>query len=118
MNLAELYVALIRWLSDGFIQLTGDTAGAADTVLHIHAGMAVLFFARLATRKSLSTLMPVTCVYVAELINEVMDYFGHGRIMPDTMSDFLNTVFWPTVLFVGLRIRRAREAHRMNSNIA
>jgi hypothetical protein len=31
--------------------------------------------------------------------------------MPDTFSDVLNTVFWPTVLFVGLRIRRARLEH-------
>jgi hypothetical protein len=31
--------------------------------------------------------------------------------MPDTTSDVLNTVFWPTVLFIGLRIRRARLEH-------
>lgn len=109
MNFAQQYVAFIRWLSDTFLHLTGDTSGVIDTVLHIHAGMAVLFLARLVTRRSLATPMPVACVYLAELINEVLDYYGHGRLMPDTFADFVNTVFWPTVLFIGLRIRQARE---------
>jgi len=40
-----------------------------------------------------------------------MDYFAHGRVMPDTSSDVLNTVFWPTVLFIGLRLRRAHKIY-------
>jgi hypothetical protein len=36
---------------------------------------------------------------------------NHGRWTPDRLSDVLNTVFWPTMLFVGLRIRRARLGH-------
>jgi hypothetical protein len=100
VNPADLYVRLILWIGDG--------TGAPDTVLHIHAGMAVLLFVRVVTGCSLATPWPLLAVYVAELGNEVMDYFGHGSVMPDTLSDVLNTVFWPTVLFIGLRIRRAR----------
>lgn len=101
MNPAEFYAWLILWIGDG--------TGAPDTVLHIHAGMAVLFLARLVTRRSLATFIPLACVYAAEATNEIMDYFAHGRVMPDTPSDVLNTVFWPTVLFIGLRLRRARK---------
>lgn len=101
MNPIELYGRLVQWVGDG--------TGAPDTVLHIHAGMAVLLFTRVATGRSLATPWPLLAVYLAELANEVMDRVNHGQWMPDTTSDVLNTVFWPTVLFIGLRIRRARE---------
>ena len=100
MNLADLYVRAIAWIGDG--------TGAPDTILHIHAGMAVLLLARVVSRRSLSTPIPLACVYLAEFANEVLDRIGHGRWMPDTLSDVLHTVFWPTVLFVALRLRRAR----------
>ncbi|MCD2323965.1 hypothetical protein LQ953_08060 [Sphingomonas sp. IC-56] len=99
MNPVQLYGDFIQWIGDG--------TGAPDTVLHIHAGMAVLFLARIVSRRSLATLVPLSFVYLAEFANEVMDYFVHGRVMPDTLSDVINTVFWPTMLFIGLRIRRA-----------
>lgn len=99
MNPADLYVRFIAWIGDG--------TGAPDTVLHIHAGMAVLLLARVITRRSLATPIPLATVYVAETVNEILDYLGHGSVMPDTWSDFVNTVFWPTVLFLGLRMRRA-----------
>jgi hypothetical protein len=104
MNPADLYARLILWIGDG--------TGAPDTVLHIHAGMAVLLFVRVLTGRSLATPWPLLAVYVAELANEIMDYFAHGAIMPDTLSDVLNTIFWPTVLFIGLRVRRARLDRR------
>lgn len=100
MNLADLYVRFIAWIGDG--------TGAPDTILHIHAGMAVLLVARVITGRSLSTPIPLACVYLAEFANEVLDRIGHGSWMPDTFSDVANTVFWPTVLFIALRLRRAR----------
>jgi len=104
MNLADLYSRLTIWIGDG--------TGAPDTVLHIHAGMAVLLFVRVLTGRSLATPWPLLAVYLAELVNEILDYFAHGKIMPDTLSDVLNTIFWPTVLFIGLRFRRARLDRR------
>ena len=99
MNPFDLYARLIVWIGDG--------SSATDTVLHIHAGMTVLLVARIVSGRSLATPYPLAAVYLAELANEIMDYFAHGAVMPDTLSDILNTVFWPTVLFIGLRIRRA-----------
>jgi hypothetical protein len=109
MTLADHYVRFIQWIGDG--------TGAPDTILHIHAGMAVLLLSRVITGRSLATMVPLASVYVAELANEVLDYFGHGRVMPDTLSDVVNTVFWPTVLFIGLRVRRARLDHASRSDL-
>ncbi len=97
MDFVDLYARFILWIGDG--------TGAPDTILHIHAGMAVLLVARVVTGRSLSTPIPLAFVYLAEFANEVLDRLGHGRWMPDTLSDVINTVFWPTVLFIALRLR-------------
>jgi hypothetical protein len=80
MNLPKLYRTAIDWIGDG--------TGLPDTVLHIHAGMAVLLIARVMTRRSLGTLVPLSIVALAELGNELMDrlYFGSWR-WPDTIGD-------------------------------
>jgi len=102
MNLPSLYADLIQQIGDG--------TGMADTVLHIHAGMAVLFLARLVTRRSLATPVPLLVVLAAELGNEVMDRLHYGSWRPaDTTADLINTLFWPSVLFVGLRWRKAHS---------
>jgi len=100
MNLPHLYQQFIQWIGDG--------TGAPDSLLHVHAGMAVLFLARLATRRSLATPVPFAIVCLAELGNEVMDRLNYGSWRwPDTSLDILNTLFWPFVLMIGLRWRRA-----------
>jgi hypothetical protein len=93
-----LYARFILWLGDG--------TGLSDTVLHIHAGMAVLMLARIVTRRSLGSLVPLSVVVVAELFNEVMDrlYYGSWR-WPDTLGDIANTLFWPLVICLGIRLR-------------
>ena len=100
MDLPALYHGLILWIGDG--------TGAPDSLLHVHAGLAILFAARLVTRRSLATPIPFLVVVVAEALNETMDRlsFGSWRV-EDTSLDILNTLFWPFVLMVGLRWRRA-----------
>ncbi len=101
MDLPSLYAAFIRAIGDG--------TGMADSLLHVHAGMAILLLARLATRRSLATPWPLLVVCVAELANEVMDRLYHGSWRwADTLGDVANTLFWPAVLCAGLRWRRAR----------
>ena len=86
----------------------------SDTIAHIHGGMAVLMLARLITRRSLATPVPLACVVVLQVINECVDRYNHGSWRwPDTIADTVNTLFWPTVLFVGLRLRRLRETPRV-----
>lgn len=92
------------------VQTIGDRTGASDSLLHVHAGMAVMFLARLVTRRSLATWTPFLVVLAAALAKEAVDRLAHGAWrMPDTMFDIINTIFWPFVLMVGLRWRRARS---------
>jgi hypothetical protein len=88
----------------------GMIAPGSDSLSHVHGGMAVLLLARLITRRSLATPIPLAFVIVFELLNESIDRYNHGSWRwPDTIGDMINTVFWPVVLFVGLRLRRQRE---------
>ena len=102
MDFPTLYHRIIVWIGDG--------TGASDSLLHVHAGLAVLFLARIVTRRSLATPVPFLVVCVAELANEVMDRLNHGSWRwNDTLLDIANTLFWPFVLMIGLKLRRARE---------
>ena len=94
----------------GFIRAIGDGTGMADSLLHVHAGMAILLLARLMTRRSLATPWPLLVVCAAEFSNEVLDRLHYGSWRwTDTLGDVANTLFWPSVLCLGLRWRRARE---------
>lgn len=93
-----------RWHQ--FIDWIGDGTGLPDTILHIHAGMAVLMLARIATRRSLGSWVPLSIVVAAEGFNEVMDrLLYHSWRWPDTSLDLLNTLFWPTLICLGVRLR-------------
>jgi hypothetical protein len=101
VNLPEQYERLIGTIGDG--------TGASDSLLHVHAGMAVLFIARLITGRSLASPVPFAVVCLAEFANEVMDRLHNGTwLWGDTILDVLNTLFWPFVLMIGLRVRLAR----------
>ena len=103
MDFPALYESIIVWIGDG--------TGAPDTLLHVHAGLAVLFLARIVTRRSLATPLPFLMVCLAEAANEYMDYLSYGGWRwPDTGIDIVNTLFWPFVLMIGLRLRRSRES--------
>lgn len=92
-----------------FAESLGGEVGASDTLIHVHAGMLVLLIARLLTGRSLGTFVPFSVVVVAALGNEVLDYAYQGQLrMPDALYDLLNTVFWPFVLMVGIRVRGRR----------
>ncbi len=86
-----------------------DSTGASDSLLHVHAGMVILFLARVVTRRSLATWTPFLCVLAAAIAKEIADRIAHGAWrVQDSGFDVLNTIFWPFVLMVGLRWRRAR----------
>jgi hypothetical protein len=96
--LSARYHALIDWIGDG--------TGLPDTLLHIHAGMAILMLARVVTRRSLATLVPLGVVLIAEAGNEIMDriYFGSWR-WSDTIGDVANTLLWPAIICLGCNVR-------------
>lgn len=87
-----------------------NETGASDSLLHVHAGMAVLLIARIVTGRSLASPIPFLVVCAAAFFNEGLDRANHGIWRPwDTLLDLINTLFWPFVLMIGLRIRRSRE---------
>lgn len=103
MTLTGAYESLIQWIGDG--------TGAPDSLLHVHAGLAVLLLARIVTGKSLATPVPFAIVCIAELANEILDRINHGSwLWQDTSLDIVNTLFWPFVLMIGLRMRRLKDA--------
>ena len=96
--LPKLYHQWIDWVGDG--------TGLPDTILHIHAGMALLMIARLITRRSFGTFIPWTVVAAGEAFNEIMDRLNYGSWRwDDTLIDVANTMFWPTVICLGVRLR-------------
>ena len=96
-----------------FTRSIGNLTGASDSLLRVHAGLAVLIAARLITRRSLATPIPFAIVCIAEFANELLDRLSNGNWQwQDTSFDVINTLFWPFVLMIGLRVRRAREGRR------
>lgn len=97
---------MIPALYHRFIIWIGDGTGLPDTILHIHAGLAVLMLARVVTRRSLGSAVPIGCVIVAEAANEIMDRLHYGSWRwADTCIDIANTLFWPLVICLGVRVR-------------
>ena len=74
-------------------------------MLHIHAGLALMMLARLVTRRSLGSFTPIGVVVAAEAFNEIMDYLAYGARWSETAADIANTLFWPAVIFLGVRLR-------------
>lgn len=98
MTPTTLYLNFINWLGNG--------TGLPDTVLHIHAGLAVLMIARVVSGRSLGSFIPWSVVALAEFGNEVMDRIIYSSWRwPDTTSDIIHTMFWPTVICFGVRLR-------------
>lgn len=97
-DLPGLWARFVTWIGDG--------TGLPDAILHIHAGMAVLIASRLLTGRGLGTFIPLWFVVAAEAANEVLDrlHYGSWRWW-DTGPDIANTLFWPLVLSLGVRLR-------------
>lgn len=96
MDIPAIYAQLIHAIGDG--------TGLADSLLHVHAGMLILILTRIVTGKKLSTPIPVLAVTFFEAGNEILDRLHYGSWRwHDTSLDIINTLFWPTLLYIGLR---------------
>lgn len=106
MDFPAYYHSWIDWIGDG--------TGLPDAILHLHAGLAVLLLTRLVSGRSLATFIPFAAVVVAEAANEIMDYLLYGMRWEDTLADIANTLFWPLVISLGVRLRpmAARDRKR------
>lgn len=79
--------------------------------LHIYVGMAAFLVSSAFASKGLRSVFPLLVVAALALLGEVLDArddfrkFGHWRYM-SSVHDFLNTVFWPLVLWLLARYSR------------
>ena len=85
--------------------------GASEDLLHVHAGLLIFFAGALVFRRRMRSRIPVSLVWLFALANELFDAFSP---MPsssrwEVAADILNTVFWPTLLFLLARRRGAAE---------
>ena len=105
MGIAANYAELVQWIR--------NNTDMSDTVLHIHAGMAVLVLARLATRYPLSHPVPLMVVVTIAVVNEVLNRLAWGSWrLHDTMMDFSYSIFWPVVLFATLALGQRHATKR------
>lgn len=98
LDLIAGYAGIIAWI--------GKSTHISDTVLHIHAGMAILLAIRVISGKSLASFVPFAFVVAAQLGNEFMDRLYHGSWRwPDTIDDMIATLFWPFLISTVVRLR-------------
>ena len=86
-------------------------AALSKDALHIYVGLAVFLLAVAVARKGMKSVFPLIAVLVVALLGELLDArdelrrYGHWRLGA-SLHDFLNTAFWPTVLWLLARFSR------------
>ena len=90
---AKWYAVQKNWL--------GGETGASQELLHVHAGLLIFIIAALVLRRKMRSPVPLAIVIAFAALNEVVDWLSGGP--PDSLEplwDFVNTVFWPFLLFL------------------
>ena len=91
--------------------------GISKDALHIHIGLALFFGLVLLLRPRPNSLLPWLGVLAFEIANELFDIFHwyNGRFsfeIGDAFKDIVNTMLWPTVAMVTIRVLAARRLKR------
>lgn len=83
--------------------------GLSKDALHIYVGLAVFLLTAFILRKSLRSLIPLVVVLIAAVAGELLDRrddllsLGRWR-WGASLHDVINTLFWPTVLWLVFRL--------------
>ena len=99
--------ALVQSLKLAVVEATGLSKDA----LHVHVGLLVYVGTAILVRRPLQSATPWMAVLLVALLGEAIDLrsdlaeTGHLR-WGASFHDLINTLFWPTVLLVGLRFGR------------
>lgn len=85
--------------------------GLTEDLLHVHAGLLIFFATALVFRRRMRSRVPIALVYFFALANELLDLLTPGASNKpwEPFADVLNTVFWPTLLFLLARRRIRRD---------
>lgn len=98
MNVADAYAAIKQSMS--------DATGASEELLHVHFGLLIFVVVALLLRRRMHSNWPVGLVWAFALANEAVDYFAVGYDPFLSLLDVINTVLWPTILYLVARRRR------------
>ena len=88
-----------------------ETTGLARDTLHLHFGLAMMLTVALLFRRSLGSLWPWLSVVLFAALGEYLDRsdsldLGAPWSPAESLKDFLNTLFWPTMLLVLVRFTK------------
>jgi hypothetical protein len=88
----------------------GESTGMSESLIHVHAGLAIFVITALLLRRRMGSWIPLAVVFTLAVANEIVDY-SEGILwqLDSSALDLLNTILWPTVLFLLAR-RAARSA--------
>ena len=92
-------------------QIVIEATGLARDTLHLHVGMALMLTIALLFRRSLGSLWPWLAVVLFAILGEYLDRSdalagGGSWNRTESLKDFLNTIFWPTMLLVLARFTK------------
>ena len=90
----------------------GAWTGMTEDLIHVHVGLAIFVVTALLLRRRMRSPIPLAVVAFLALANEVADYYSPGWILIPSVLDFVNTVFWPLVLFLLARRGSGQESVR------
>lgn len=101
MTFVEDYSSIKRAMADGL--------GMSEALLHLHIGLAIFVIAALALRRRMRSPWPLLAVALLALGNELVDRLSHDSWrIANSAADLLNTLLWPTVLFLLARRGKRR----------
>lgn len=88
--------------------------GLSKDALHVYVGLIVWLASAAVVRRPVRSLLPLGVVLAVAVLGEAWDANGdiatlrHWRI-GDSVHDVVNTVFWPTVLWLLARFTKTLE---------
>lgn len=86
-----------------------EVSGLARDTLHLHVGLTVMLLVAVLFRRSLRSPWPWLAAVAFALLGEFFDWrdnlaLGAAWNRAEGLKDFLNTIFWPTVLMLFARL--------------
>ena len=79
----------------------GESTGMSENLVHVHVGLAIFVLTALLLRKRMRSWIPLTVVVALAVLNEAVDYlYGIQWDYISSGMDLINTILWPTVLFL------------------
>lgn len=92
--------------------------GMPDDLLHVHLGLFIFVGTALLLRQRMRSPIPILAVLIFELLNEVSDYLAGGDwYLAGSLLDIVNTMLWPTVLFLLARRGAPPPSNRVEPTV-